>query len=65
MRVSPSFLDVGPRPITLPLLAPAYRAPLASALQPDFALWLKGRTGLFMSTLAVLEAALDRHAKPM
>ncbi len=49
-----TLLDLAPTSVTLPLLAAVYLAPLSEWLQPDFALWLVGRSGSRKSTLATL-----------
>jgi hypothetical protein len=48
------LLRVAPLPITVPLWAAVYRAPLITACPVDFSLWLEGPTGSMKSTLAGL-----------
>jgi hypothetical protein len=54
MQASLSLLNIAPLTITAPLWAAMFRAPLASALPPDFTLWLEGQTGKFKSTISSL-----------
>lgn len=54
IRCSLKVLDCGPARVTIPLLGAIYLAPLASILEPDFALYLTGPTGSFKSELAAL-----------
>lgn len=54
MRASLRLLEVGPRNVTVPLLAAMYRAPLAAVFPIDFMLWLEGFSGSLKSTLAAL-----------
>ncbi len=54
MRTSLRLLHLAPFPVTVPLLAATFRAPLASALPADLTLWLEGPTGSLKSTLAAL-----------
>lgn len=56
IRASLSFLDLGPRIITLPLFCYTYLAPLTTLLRPmpNFAVYLHGFTGVFKTTLACL-----------
>jgi len=66
LRTSLRFLSVAPDPVSLPLLAAAYRAPLGGV---DFSLFLSGRTGTFKTALASLcqqhfGAAMDASHLP-
>jgi len=58
IKTSLSFLDIGNRDVTLPLLTAAYIAPLTSLFsdfQPmNFSFYSYGQTGTFKTTLAVL-----------
>jgi Domain of unknown function (DUF3854) len=54
MRESLALLRVAPLPVTVPLWAATYRAPLATACPVDISLWLEGQTGSLKSTLAAL-----------
>lgn len=57
IRASLSFLDIGNREVTLPLLATTYLAPLTSLLNPtpNFSSYLYGSTGTLKSTLSILQ----------
>jgi hypothetical protein len=48
------LLDIAPKHITIPLLSSVYLAPLASFLNPDFVLWVYGKTGSLKSTILAL-----------
>src|SRR5262249_48786127 len=66
VRASLGMLRLGRDPMTFPLLAAAYRAPLGNA---DFSLHLAGATGLFKSEAAALAqqhygAGLDARHLP-
>jgi len=52
-----SMLDVAPDAIAVPLLAAAYRAPLAEVLPVDVSVYLVGQSGTFKSELTVLAQA--------
>ncbi len=54
MRASLRLLTLGPLTVTAPLWAGTFRAPLASLLPLDLALWLEGQTGNLKSTLAAV-----------
>ncbi|MBF0344303.1 MAG: hypothetical protein HQL06_08740 [Nitrospirae bacterium] len=56
IETSFSFLDIGNRSVTLPLLAFLYLAPLTSLLEPkpNFSGYLFGRSGSFKTTIAML-----------
>ena len=54
LRCSLKLLDCGPPSVAVPLLGAIYLAPLASLLEPDFALYLTGPTGSLKSELAAL-----------
>ena len=54
VRASLRFLEVADRAVTIPMLAFAYLAPLATKLRPAFALWLRASTGSYKSTIAAL-----------
>ncbi len=54
LEMSLSFLDVGPRVVTVPLLAATYRAPTSSILPVDATIWVVGRTGSTKSTQVAL-----------
>jgi hypothetical protein len=54
IRCSLKLLDCGPASVIIPLLCAIYLAPLASVLEPDFALYLTGPTGSLKSELAAL-----------
>jgi hypothetical protein len=56
MRASLRLLDPAPLTVTAPLWAGTFRAPLASALPLDLALWIEAQTGHLKSTLAALFA---------
>src|SRR5262249_42736030 len=66
VRASLKLAELGPAPISLPLLAAPYRAVLG---EPDFALHLAGETGAFKSEIAALHQqhfgpAMDRLHLP-
>jgi hypothetical protein len=67
-EASLNFLDIGPWPVTAPLLAAVYLAPLSDLLKVDFTLWLLGQSGAFKSTLAALAmshfGSFDRTTLP-
>lgn len=54
--LSLSFLDIGKKSITLPLLGAVYLAPLTSLLNPmpNFIMYFYGPTGTFKTTVATL-----------
>jgi hypothetical protein len=54
MRASLDLLGTAPAVVTFPLWAGVYRAPLASVLALDLALWIEGVTGSLKSTVAAL-----------
>jgi DNA polymerase I-like protein with 3'-5' exonuclease and polymerase domains len=54
LEMSLSFLDIGPREVTVPLLAATYRAPTSSILPVDATIWVVGRTGSTKSTQVAL-----------
>ena len=54
VRASLRFLEVADRAVTIPMLAFAYLAPLATLLRPAFALWLRASTGSYKSTITAL-----------
>jgi hypothetical protein len=54
MLASLALLRVAPLTVTVPLWAATFRAPLATALPVDLAIWLEGMTGSLKSTLAAL-----------
>jgi hypothetical protein len=56
IKTSLSFLDMGKREVTLPLLVYTFMAPLTTVLQkmPGFSLYLYGISGSFKTTLAAL-----------
>lgn len=54
LRTSLALFDLAPDPITAPLLAAVYRAPLCTLAPADLALFLVGPTGVFKSELAAL-----------
>ena len=56
IRLSLSFLEIGKKSVTYPLLSFAYLAPLTSLLSktPNFTLYIYGETGTFKTTIAVL-----------
>lgn len=54
VRISLDLLGTAPAVVSFPLLAGIYRAPLASVLPLDVALWIEGITGSLKSTLAAL-----------
>jgi hypothetical protein len=68
MRASLDLLRVGPPVVTFPLWAAVFRAPLASVLALDLAIWIEGITGSLKSTLAALflahYGAFDRTNLP-
>ncbi len=51
---SVSFLDLGNPDVMIPLWASMYLSPLSEILEPDFMLWVTGRTGSFKSTMVGL-----------
>lgn len=63
LKVSFSFLDIGKREITLPLLCLIFLSPLTTILDPmpNFAFYLFGQSGTFKTTLAIL--ALSHFGK--
>ncbi len=54
VRASFRFLDIADHNVTLPMLAFAYLAPLATLLRPAFTLWLRASTGSYKSTITAL-----------
>lgn len=54
IRCSLKLLACGPASVSIPLLGAIYLAPLASVLEPDFAIYLTGPTGSLKSELAAL-----------
>ena len=56
IRVSLSFLNIGPLHITLPILIYTYLAPLTSILKPEpnFSLYGHGSTGVLKTTVATV-----------
>ena len=59
MKTAIELLDVGPREVTVPLMATVFLAPLCEPLrragiEPAFVLWVVGLTGAMKSTLAAL-----------
>ena len=59
LTLSLNLLDIGPRDITIPLLALVYLSPLceplrAAGIEPGFLMWLFGSTGSMKSTMAAL-----------
>ncbi len=54
MRASLRLLDLAPLTVTAPMWAGTFRAPLASALPLDIAIWIEAQTGNLKSTLAAL-----------
>lgn len=59
MKTAIELLDVGPREVTVPLMATAFLAPLCEPLrragiEPAFILWIVGLTGAMKSTLTAL-----------
>jgi hypothetical protein len=56
IKTSMSFLEIGKREITLPLMAYLYLSPLTTILpiMPNFSLYLFGVSGSFKTTLAAL-----------
>ncbi|MBF0554924.1 MAG: DUF927 domain-containing protein [Nitrospirae bacterium] len=56
VKTSLSFIEIGPKEITLPLFVFTYMAPLTTLLdpQPNFSLYLHGETGCYKSTLSIL-----------
>jgi len=59
MKTAIELLDVGPREITVPMIATVFLAPLCEPLrlagiEPAFILWIVGLTGAMKSTLAAL-----------
>ncbi|MEI6610717.1 MAG: CHC2 zinc finger domain-containing protein [Deltaproteobacteria bacterium] len=63
IRASISFLELGKREITLPLLLMTYLAPLTTILNPmpNFSGYLYGMTGTFKTTLSILQLAHFGH----
>jgi len=59
IRTSLSFLDLGKRAITLPLLLVTYLSPLTTLLSPmpNFSSYVYGHTGTFKSSLSILQLA--------
>lgn len=68
MRTSLDLLGIGPAAVTFPLWAGVFRAPLASSLALDLAMWIEGITGSLKSTVAALFLAhfgsFDRTCLP-
>ena len=59
MKTATELLDVGPREVTVPLMATVFLAPLCEPLrqagiEPAFITWVVGLTGAMKSTLAAL-----------
>ena len=59
MKLAVELLDVGPREVTVPMMATVFLAPLCEPLriagiEPAFILWVVGLTGAMKSTLAAL-----------
>lgn len=57
IKESLAVLDCGDWTTTVPLLGATFLAPLASTLEPDFALWVVGLSGSGKSTLSALAQA--------
>jgi hypothetical protein len=57
IQASLNVLEVAPDPVSIPLLAATYRAPLAEALPVDVSIFLAGQTGTFKSELTALAQA--------
>jgi hypothetical protein len=57
VRASLAMLDVAPDAVSVPLLAAAYRAPLAEVLPVDVSVYLAGQSGTFKSELSALAQA--------
>jgi hypothetical protein len=57
IRASLSFLDIGNRDVTLPLLAQTYLSALTSLIDPmpNFSGYLYGQTGTFKTTLSLVQ----------
>jgi hypothetical protein len=49
-----SLLSIAPKRVTVPLLASVYLAPLTSFLNPDFVIWVFGKTGSLKSSITAL-----------
>jgi hypothetical protein len=53
-KCSLSFMDIGNPDTMIPLYAAMYLAPLYEILEPNFVLWVTGKTGSFKSTIVAL-----------